>query len=110
MSSTSNAQDHSATEIVPEIRPVASWRVVSVEPLEGYRLKVRFVDGLEGLVHMRDLVFSDRAGVFASLRDTAAFDQVHLVMGAVTWPGEIDIAPDAMHDEIERQGEWTLEP
>lgn len=107
---TSDAQDHSTVEIVPGIRPVAPWRVVSVDALEGFRLKVRFVDGLEGLVHMKDLIRSNRAGVFASLRDPAVFAQVHLAMGAVTWPGGIDVAPDAMHDEIERHGEWTPAP
>jgi hypothetical protein len=25
------------------------------------------------------------------------------------WPGEIDLAPDAMYDEIKKQGRWVLE-
>jgi hypothetical protein len=29
-------------------------------------------------------------------------------IGAVTWPGEIDLAPDAMHDEIKKNGKWVL--
>jgi len=28
--------------------------------------------------------------------------------GAVTWPGEIDLAPDAMYAEITATGAWTL--
>jgi hypothetical protein len=28
--------------------------------------------------------------------------------GAVTWPGEIDLAPDAMYAEIKRGGHWIL--
>ncbi len=28
--------------------------------------------------------------------------------GAVTWPGEIDLAPDAMYLEIEAAGIWML--
>jgi hypothetical protein len=28
--------------------------------------------------------------------------------GAVTWPGDIDLAPDAMYREIKRSGEWVL--
>jgi len=31
---------------------------------------------------------------------------VHL--GAVTWPGELDLAPDAMHAAIRRTGVWVL--
>jgi hypothetical protein len=34
---------------------------------------------------------------------------VFLDLGAVSWPGEIDLAPDAMHDEIEAHGEWVLQ-
>jgi hypothetical protein len=45
---------------------------------------------------MSNFIFSDEAGVFAALRDETLFAQVHLELGVVTWPGEIDIAPDAM--------------
>ena len=51
---------------------------------------------------------SASAGVFATLKDINIFNQVHLEHGAVTWPGEIDLAPDAMHNEITRNGVWVL--
>jgi len=72
-------------------------------------LRVRHNDGVSGVVDMSALVHSARAGAFAVLRDPALFNQVHLDMGAVTWPGELDLAPDAMHDEIAEKGEWVLE-
>jgi hypothetical protein len=28
--------------------------------------------------------------------------------GAVAWPGDIDLAPDAMYEEIKAKGEWLL--
>ena len=28
--------------------------------------------------------------------------------GAVTWPGELDLAPDAMYREIKKNGFWKL--
>jgi hypothetical protein len=31
-----------------------------------------------------------------------------LEYGAVTWPGEIDLAPDAMYEEIKQNGTWAL--
>ena len=37
------------------------------------------------------------------------FAQVGIDHGAVTWPGEIDLAPDAMYDEIKASGQWVLE-
>jgi hypothetical protein len=80
------------------------WRVVQVQALSDFRLRVRFVDGLEGEVNLASLVHSPGAGVFAPLADPAVFAQVFVEHGAVTWPGEIDLAPDAMYAEIKKTG------
>jgi Protein of unknown function (DUF2442) len=69
--------------------------------------KTFFSSLLEGVVDMRRLIFSPEAGVFAALGDAALFGQVYVEFGAVTWPGEIDLAPDAMHRQIEAAGSWT---
>ena len=103
-----DADEDRAAAVAPPVAAVAPWRIVAVEAVGETDLKVRFVDGLEGLVHMRDLIWSAKPGVFKALRDLAVFGRVHLEHGAVTWPGEIDLAPDAMHDEIARNGHWTL--
>ena len=42
------------------------------------------------------------AGVFAGLSDPSLFKQVFIEHGAVTWPGEIDLAPDAMYAGIKK--------
>ena len=39
-------------------------------------------------------------GVLAPLRDTEFFRQVFIDRGAVAWPGEIDLAPDAMYADV----------
>ncbi len=93
----------------PPVVPRAPWRVAEVEALGGWRLRVRHNDGVTGIVDISKLVHSERAGMFSVLRDEALFSQVFLDLGAVTWPGEIDLAPDAMHDEIEAHGEWVLQ-
>jgi hypothetical protein len=54
------------------------------------------------------LVHSPNAGVFATLRDEMLFRQVRLELGAVTWPGELDLAPDAMYAAIRQTGKWVL--
>ena len=90
------------------MEPRAPWRVTAVRALPGHRLHVRFVDGTEGEVDASRLVFSEDAGVFKALRDPLAFAQVTLVDGAVTWPGDIDMAPDAMYDEIRANGRWVI--
>jgi hypothetical protein len=37
------------------------------------------------------------------LRDSRFFEQVFLDQGAVAWLGEIDLAPDAMYEQVARQ-------
>jgi hypothetical protein len=82
--------------------------VAAVTALPGWRLRVRFNDGLEGEVDMDREVHSPDAGVFAELADPERFAAVQVEFGVVTWPGEIDLAPDAMHAEIKANGRWVL--
>jgi hypothetical protein len=108
MRSESNTNENSPVGLVDEIAPRSPWRVAKVEALPGFRLRVTFADGLSGTVDMSRMVQSPQAGVFAALRDSAVFAQVGLEYGAVTWPGELDLAPDAMHAAILANGEWSL--
>lgn len=82
------------------------WNVKEVIPQQHLTLKVTFEDGLEGIVRFKP---SHLTGVFAALEDEAYFRQAFIKYGAVTWPGDLDIAPDAMHDEIQKHGEWILD-
>lgn len=81
------------------------WNVVSVEPILPLKLAVRFSDGTEGMVRFEP---SHLNGVFEALKDPEIFIQAKVDLGTVTWPGEIDLAPDAMYREIRRNGEWVL--
>jgi hypothetical protein len=81
------------------------WDVVSTEPIPPLALAVRFSDGAEGTVRFED---SHLKGGFEALRNPEVFRQVKVDLGAVTWPGDIDLASDAMYREIKRAGEWVL--
>lgn len=109
MHTHANAEEDRTPEIVPPITPTAPWRIRQVEAKPEFRLWVRFNDGTEGDVDMAGLVHSSRAGVFAALRDEMLFRQVRLEYGVVTWPGDLDLAPDAMYEAIKVYGEWVLE-
>ena len=75
------------------------WDVVAVKPEPNYSLFVRFQDGLSGRVQLRQ---EDLTGALAPLKDASFFEQVFIDNGAVTWPGDIDLAPDAMYEDIAR--------
>jgi len=85
------------------------WHAVEVMALPDYRLRVRFNDGVTGIVDMSRLVRSPEAGVFAALADPGVFARAFILHGVVTWPGGLDLAPDAMHDVIAERGEWVLQ-
>ena len=88
--------EDSVASVVPAIGAGHSDDVVEVHAEEGYRLSVRFGDGTAGVVEMAGLIASADAGVFAALRDPARFAEAFVEMGAVVWPGDLDLAPDAM--------------
>jgi len=109
MCADATTAENRTTVIEPPITPVMPWRIQQVEVLPDYRLFVRFLDGLEGYVNMKTFLHSEQAGVFSRLRDLDRFAQVTLVYGAVTWPGDLDLAPDAMYEQIKATGEWNLD-
>lgn len=80
----------------------ADWRITEVSVLDDKSIRVRFTDGLEGVVRFQPDFFQ---GVFSHLNDPAKFREVAVVGGAVTWPGSLDLAPDAMYQEIRLHGE-----
>jgi len=108
MRAESGTGENSPTALMDEVAPRSPWRVNSVEALSGFRLRVTFADRLTGFVNLSGLVHSPKAGVFAKLADPSLFAQVTLDSGAVSWPGELDLAPDAMYDAIQKDGEWLL--
>jgi hypothetical protein len=81
------------------------WDVVDVKPLEHLGLFVQFADGLTGEVRFSS---EHLTGVFEPLKDSAFFKQVYLDHGAVAWPGQIDLAPDAMYQDIKTKGVSVL--
>jgi hypothetical protein len=103
-----NSSSPLTSAIVPAIVCNQPDDVAEVTALDGFRLHVRFYDGVEGEVDMNALVHSPAAGVFAQLSDPPRFAQVSVEYGAVTWPGELDLAPDAMYQELKKHGKWIL--
>lgn len=70
--------------------------IVAVEPLGGYRLRLRFEDGVEGEVDLERVV--RRGGMFAAMRDEAEFARVRVdaELGTLVWPNGADVDPDVL--------------
>ena len=81
------------------------WDIVEANVVEPWTLSIRFADGLQGSVRFDPSFFE---GVFTPLRDPAQFAQVSLTFGALTWPGDLDLAPDALYQQVRKTGDCLL--
>ena len=77
------------TEDATQIYPTA------VAPLEGYRIWLRYSNGVAGEVDLSDMA---GRGVFSAWNDREFFEGVRLdAYGAITWSADIDLCPDALY-------------
>lgn len=73
------------------------WDVKTVKPLPDYLIYVEIEDGRRGIFDLKPYL---DFGVFRELRDAHYFNQVGIVLGAVTWPNQQDIAPETLLAEM----------
>lgn len=76
------------------------WHVIKVYPLSNYTFAVEFIDGTQGLVNIKNLILSKRKTIFSPLKDKEKFEQLYIHDGIVMWPNKVDLAPDAMYEEV----------
>jgi hypothetical protein len=82
-------------------------KVTGIEPLGGFRLRLRFKDGAVAEHDFAPLVA--RPGpLLDPLRDPVYFARVSLDHGAPTWPNGYDMCPDAVRMMLEDAGELRL--
>jgi hypothetical protein len=78
-------------------------RITSVEPLEGFRLRLAFTDGLVREVDLSDDLWGQMA---EPLQDPDYFRRVSVdtELGTVVWPNGYDLDPDVLHGDYESLG------
>ena len=73
-------------------------KVTEVRALDGFRLQVKFSDGVSGTIDLSHLV---GCGVFALWNDPARFRDVYVGDGGqISWSDSVDICPDAVYMQI----------
>lgn len=75
-------------------------RLVHVEHVHDYILRLRFADGVEGEI---DLAGELHGEVFEPLRDQAYFRQftLHPELRTVVWPNGADFAPEFLRSALQ---------
>jgi hypothetical protein len=70
-------------------------KITFATPQPGFRLELLFDNGQKGIVDLSDLA---GRGVFEVWQLPNVFEQVQVTEeGAVQWPGDIDLCPDALY-------------
>jgi hypothetical protein len=65
--------------------------MTAVEYVEDYKLKVRFNNGIEGVVDLEPELYGE---IFEPLRDTTLFRRVFLTNRTLEWPNGADFATE----------------
>ena len=73
-------------------------RIETVEPLDGYVLRLGFNDATSRDVDLQDELWGP---VFEPLRDPTMFRQVAVdqELGTIVWPDGADMDPDVLHGD-----------
>jgi hypothetical protein len=79
--------------------------IVFARPVEGYRLQIRYEDGVEGIVDLGEML--SFRGVFAPLKEPGYFAQVRVdaELGTVSWPNGADLDPDVLYNKLVPQSD-----
>lgn len=74
--------------------------IVSVQTLGGHKVRLRFEDGVEGVVDIAGIV--PFTGVLAPLSDPACFELVSILVehGTIGWPNGADLDPDVLYSLV----------
>jgi len=73
-------------------------KVISVDPLDNYKLKIELSNGKKGVFDV--LPYVDK-GVFGELKDKGYFRSVRPAYGGIMWPHEQDFSPETIECELQ---------
>lgn len=68
--------------------------VTDARALPDYRLRVRFSDGNEGEIDVKEFIETDSRPIVIALRDSAVFAAIRVEMDTVVWENGFDLAPE----------------
>ena len=74
--------------------------VTDAKALPDYRLQVRFSDGTEGDIDLREFIEADARPIVKALRDRSMFAAIRVEMDTVVWENGFDLAPEFLRERL----------
>ena len=70
-------------------------RIVKVDVLDNYKVRLAFKDGLKKIVDLEPYL---RGPMFEPLKEPKRFKRVRIEGCTISWPNGADLCPDMLHD------------
>ncbi|MEI7866425.1 MAG: DUF2442 domain-containing protein [Candidatus Methylumidiphilus sp.] len=85
--------------------------VQQAEYLDGYKIRLKFNNGLTGTANLEQSILNDRRAIFVKLKDEHIFRDFKLAHSTIVWFDELDLAPEylfylAFMEEVEFQEQF----
>ena len=71
--------------------------IIKAKYTDEYKIKLEFSDGMAGEVNLKEVVISDHRPIFNQLKDLSIFKNFKVEYDTLTWPNELDIAPEYLY-------------
>jgi hypothetical protein len=71
--------------------------VTHAEYVGDYFVRLRFSDGIQRVVNLRDTIFKDNRAIFADLQDPATFQRFRVDIDTLVWDNGLDLAPEYLY-------------
>ena len=65
-----------------------------------FSLQLRFSDGAEGDIDLREFIESDARPIVKALRERSAFVAIRVEMDTVVWANGFDLAPEFLRERL----------
>jgi hypothetical protein len=71
--------------------------IIKAKYIEEYKIRLEFNDGRIGEVDLKETVTGDHRPIFNQLKDLGIFKKFKVEYDTLTWPNELDIAPEYLY-------------